>query len=341
MPSHLIDYINRPLKIGTKTIPNRLILAPMTYLGHVAFRQMLMELGGCGLMYSEMCSAGRVPTENRRVSSYFRWCDAETGHLAVQILGADPAKMADAARRIADEGLFGVDINLGCTVKAVCRFQQGAGILKEPAKAVALVRRVREAVRCPVTVKFRTGWEDNPAIPVDLARRLEDAGADLLTFHPRVAPDRRNRPPRWEYIGLVKQAVSIPVLGNGNVFSADDCLKMMESTGCDGVALGRIAVARPWVFEQWLRGVDEFSVNTCRRVALRLLTLTQTHFDGVRALRRYKRYAAYLSANFVFGNSLFNRLRNAPDLATIEGMLNRFFEQNPTSLRQPNLNLMR
>lgn len=341
MARHLKDYINRPLKIGRKTIPNRLVLAPMTYLGHVAFRQMLMELGGCGLMFSEMCSAGRVPTENRRVSSYFRWCDAETGHLAIQILGADSARMADAARRIEDEGLFGVDINLGCAVKTVCRFEQGAGLLKEPAKAAALVRRVREAVTCPVTVKFRTGWEDDPAIAVDLARRLEDAGADMLTFHPRVAPDRRNRPPRWEYIGMVKQAVSIPVLGNGDVFSVDDCLKMMESTGCDGVALGRIAVARPWVFEQWLRGVDEFPVNTCRQAALRLLALAQTHFDGVRALRRYKRYAAYLSANFVFGNSLFNRLRNAPDLATTEDVLIQFFDQDPPPLQQPNLNLMR
>jgi nifR3 family TIM-barrel protein len=341
MALHLKDYINRPLTIGTKTISNRLALAPMTYLGHVAFRQMLMELGGCGLMFSEMCSAGRIPTENPRVSSYFRWRDEEVGHLSVQILGAEPARMAAAARRIENEGLFGVDINLGCAVKSVCRFEQGAGLLKEPAKAVVLVRRVREAVSCPVTVKFRTGWEDDPAIPVDLARRLEDAGADMLTFHPRVAPDRRNRPPRWEYIGMVKQAVSIPVLGNGDVFSADDCLKMMETTGCDGVALGRVAVARPWIFDQWSRGGDDYSAQTCRRAALRLLALTRTHFDGVRALRRYKRYAAYLSANFVFGNSLFNRLRNAPDLATIEDTLNQFLDKDPKPLQQPNLNLMR
>jgi tRNA-dihydrouridine synthase B len=341
MPSNLKDLLNRPLSIGTKIIPNRLVLAPMTYLGHVAFRRLLMELGGCGLMYSEMCSAGRIPTENPRVSSYFRWRDEETGCLSIQVLGTAPSQMADAARRIEGEGLFGVDINLGCAVKSVCRFQQGAGLLREPARAVQLVRRVRKAVRFPVTVKFRTGWEDDPAIPVDLARRLEDAGADLLTYHPRVAPDRRNRPPRWAYIGMVKHAVSIPVLGNGDVFTADDCRKMMETTGCDGVALGRIAIARPWVFDQWTQGKDDFSIDICGGTALRLLNLTRAHFDGVRALRRYKRYAAYLSANFVFGNSLFNRLRNASDLETIEGILIHFFEKDPKILQQPNLNLMR
>jgi tRNA-dihydrouridine synthase len=256
-------------------------------------------------------------------------------------MGAESDKMVDAARRIEDEGLFGVDINLGCSVKSVCRFQQGAGLLREPAKAGALVRRVRKAVKCPVTVKFRTGWEDNPAIPVELARRLEDAGADLLTFHPRGAPDRRNRPARWEYIEMVKQAVSIPVLGNGDVFSADDCRKMMETTGCDGVALGRIAIARPWVFDQWVHGKDGVPIHVCRWTALRLLDLIRTYFDGVRAIRRYKRYAAYLSANFVFGNSLFNRLRNALDMETIENVVHHFFEQNPKTLKQPNLNLMR
>ncbi|MBI5894957.1 MAG: tRNA-dihydrouridine synthase family protein, partial [Desulfobacterales bacterium] len=246
--------ISRPLTIGRRTIAGRLVLAPMTLLGHVAFRHLLDELGGCALMFSEMCSGARIPTENRHTSSYFRWRDEEAGRLAIQILGSDGGRMAAAARRIEAEGLFGVDINLGCAVKEICKFNQGAALLKEPAAAAGLVRQVRQAVQCPLMVKFRTGWQDDPAIPVDLARRLEDAGADALTFHPRVAPDVRTRPARWEYIALVKAAVSIPVFGNGDVFDAQDCLKMLTTTGCDGVALGRLGIARPWSFAHWAGG---------------------------------------------------------------------------------------
>jgi nifR3 family TIM-barrel protein len=317
------------------------MLAPMTYLGHVAFRQVLAKLGGCGLMISEMCSAARIPTENPKVSSYFRWREAEAGDLVIQILGSDPAKMADAARRVEAEGLFGVDINLGCSVTSVCKHGQGAGLLKSPKAALAIVGQVRQAVQCPVSVKFRTGWVDDSALSVDLARRLEDAGVDMLIFHPRVAPDRRNRPPKWEYIGLVKTAVSIPVIGNGDVFTATDCFKMIESTGCDGVALGRIAVARPWVFAQWARGEDDFPTSLCHQTALDLIQCAREHFDNTRALRRCKRYLIYLAANFVFGNSIYNRLRHAPDFETLINLMNDIFATDPRPLLQPNLNLMR
>ena len=340
MTTELARRLNQPLVIGNKTIANRLVLAPMTDLGHVAYRQLLDELGGCGLMFSEMCSAGRIPQENRQRSACFRWRDAEAGSLVVQIVGSDAAKMIRAAQRIEAEGFFGVDINLGCAVKTVCRYNQGAALLRDPQTAAALVAQVRKAVKCPLTVKFRTGWQDDPRIPVALARRLEQAGADALTFHPRVAPDRRTRPPRWEYIGRVKEAVSIPVVGNGNVFDAGDCLKMLQTTGCDGVALGRLAIARPWVFAQWTQDVmppPGIYLNT----ALRLARLLQIHFEPVRALRRFKRYAGYLAANLVFGNSLYNRLRNAADFAMVEAVLEDFLGRDLQQLTRPNLNFLK
>jgi nifR3 family TIM-barrel protein len=340
MKDPLSALLSRPLNIGDKTIANRLILAPMTFLGHVAFRQVLDELGGCGLMYSEMCSAGRIPQEDRRTSPYFRWRDEEAGHLAIQIVGNKPRRMALAAQRIEAEGLWGVDINMGCSASAICKHDLGAALLKDTAAALELVRQVRGAVNCPLTVKFRTGWQDDPRMPVEFARRLEDAGVDAVTFHPRVAPDRRNRPPRWEYIGLVKEAVSIPVFGNGDVFNADDCLKMIRSTGCDGVALGRMAIARPWVFSQWTQRLDP-SPSMCEQVALRLCRLLQQYYDPQSALRRFKRYAAYLSSIFVYGNSLYNRLRNADQFNTIESVLNDFFSKAPQQLKRPNMNFMR
>jgi len=340
MTAELATLLDRPLKIGIRTIPNRLVLAPMTFLGHVAYRQLLDELGGCGLFFSEMCSAGRVPQEDRRSSPYFCWRDAEADHLAIQIVGNKPERMALAAQRIQAEGLWGVDINLGCSTTAICRHNLGAALLKDSRVAIDLVSRVRKAVTCPVTVKFRTGWRDDPLLPVDFARRLEDAGVDALTFHPRVAPDRRNRPARWEYIGRVKEAVAIPVFGNGDVFDAEDCLRMMRTTGCDGVALGRIAIARPWLFRQWVQGTDP-PPSLYKDASLRLSALLQKYFDFKSALRRFRRYAPYLASNFAFGNSLFNRLRNAADFGAIEDALEDFFRNDPPLRRRPNLNFLR
>jgi nifR3 family TIM-barrel protein len=340
MLTELQKRLNTPLQIGRRTIPGRLVLAPMTFLGHLAYREVLAELGGCGLMFSEMCSAGRVPTEDRTASAYFRWRDQEAQTLSIQIVGNRPERMALAAKRIESEGLWGVDINLGCATRAVCKYDQGAALLKNAKAAAALVQCVRRAVKCPLTVKFRTGWEDNPTIPVDIARRLEDVGVDALTFHPRVAPDRRNRPPKWEYIARVKQAVSIPVFGNGNVFDAADCLNMLQTTGCDGVALGRLAIARPWLFAQWTLGkVPPPAVGKC--IALRLALLVQRYFDPQSALRRFKRYSVYLAANYTYGNSLYNRLRNAADFSAVDGILRRFFDAQPRQLQRPNLNFMR
>jgi tRNA-dihydrouridine synthase B len=337
MTTELSILLNRPLQIGAKTISNRLVLAPMTFLGHVAFRQALTELGGCGLMFSEMCSAGRIPQEDRHNSPYFRWRDSEADQLAIQIVGNKSRRMALAAQRIESEGLWGVDINLGCATKAICKHNLGAALLRDTHATLNLVSKVRQAVACPVTVKFRTGWEDDPQIPIDFARQLEDVGVDALTFHPRVAPDRRNRPARWEYIGLVKQVVSIPVFGNGDVFDARDCLKMLQTTGCDGVALGRIAIAKPWLFAQWTTDLQP-SEDACKDVALRLCRLLPQYFDPKGALRRFKRYAGYLAANFTYGNALYNRLRNAENFETIESVLYEFFRKGPKELMRPNMN---
>jgi tRNA-dihydrouridine synthase len=163
--------------------------------------------------------------------------------------------MAAAAQRIETEGFFGIDINFGCSDVSICRQSCGAAILKAPDLAAKIVAAIRKSVSIPLFVKFRTGWKDDPQAAVDLAKRFEDAGADALTYHPRVAPDRRSRPPKWEYIGMVKQTVSIPVFGNGNVFDQQDCWNMLQTTGCDGVAIGRMAIARPWLFAEWSDGL--------------------------------------------------------------------------------------
>jgi nifR3 family TIM-barrel protein len=309
----------------------------MTFLGHVAFRELVAEFGGVGLLWTEMCSSRGLPVENPRVSAYFRWREKELPVLVCQLLGADALQMAEAACRVEREGFFGVDLNFGCSVGAICKRHGGAALLKTPDRAAAIVKAVRAAVAIPLFVKYRTGWSDSPDAAVDLAKRFEQAGADALVFHPRVAPDRRSRPPRWDYIGRVKAAVSIPVFGNGNVFSAEDCLALLEQADCDGVSLGRIAVARPWCFAQWSAGYVP-GPDIHRKTALRLADLMERHFDPDQALRRYKKFAMYFSANFAFGHTLFTRLRNAADMARIRRELSAFFDSRPKIHSRPNLN---
>lgn len=337
MESDLSARLNRPLTIGGTTIDSRLALAPMTLLGHIAFRELLAGFGGYGLLFGEMCSAKRIPGEARTGSPYFSWREVERQHLVMQIFGADPTAMATAARIIEEKGLYGVDLNFGCSVAPICKQCCGAALLKTPDQAARIVEAVRRAITIPLFVKFRTGWSDDPAIPVDMARRFASAGADALTFHPRVAPDRRSRPPRWEYITRVKNAVTIPVFGNGDVFDETDCLRMLKTTGCDGVAIGRMAIARPWLMAQ-MAGLLSPDAGIYRRTAFAMLDLMERYFDDRRALRRYKKFALYFSANFKFAHSFFKRIGNARDLVTVKGELEAFFSGNPETMTRPNMN---
>ena len=334
---NLAEYLRQPLKIGNKSIEKRLILAPLTFLGNIAFRELVSRYGGYGLLYSEMCSAKTVPHENRFVSLCFRWRDEERSRLVCQIFGADPLEMANAARRIENEGLFGVDMNFGCSNSTICRRHCGAALLKNPDLAAAIVAEVRRAVSFPLTVKFRTGWQDDSEIAVHLATRFEDAGADALIFHPRVAPDRRSRPPKWAYIGRVKQAVNIPVFGNGDVFDRDDCRRMIIETGCDGVAIGRMAVARPWIFAELTENLQP-DPEMFADAAIQLARLLEIHFDPVAAIRRFKRFAFYFSANFRFGHSLYSKILKTGNLKEVAPVLKRFFEKTPDVAARPNMN---
>lgn len=333
----LAELLNRPLRIGDRTLTKRLVFAPMTFLGHVAFRELLSGFGGYGLLFTEMCSAKTIPTENRWVSRRFRWRNAELPRLVCQIVGRDPERMAAAARRIEAEGFFGVDLNFGCSAATICRQHGGAAVLRTPDLAGRIVEEVRRSVRIPLTVKFRTGWEDDPAAAVRLGRRIEAAGADAVTFHPRVAPDRRARAPKWEYIGQLKQALRIPVFGNGNVFDADGCLRMLRQTGCDGVAIGRIAIARPWTFAEWSDGIAP-GPEIFEKTAGRLLKLTAGHFEENEAVRRFRKFIFYFAANYRFGHALYRRVQSCRGLSAVQGALDGFFAGSPELASAPNMN---
>ncbi|MFW5908558.1 MAG: tRNA dihydrouridine synthase [Desulfosalsimonas sp.] len=332
-------HVNQGVCIRGQKVAPALLLAPMAGFTHVAFRELVAEYGGFGLMFTEMCSAKALPSENPTVSPVFRWRDAELSFLFCQIFGSEPATMARAARRIEAEGFCGVDINMGCSVAAICKQGAGAALLKNQEKALAIVTAVRQSVSIPVTVKFRTGWSNSPGPAVDLAAGMAEAGADALIFHPRVAPDRRLRPPKWDYIKAVKQAVDIPVFGNGEVFSENDCVRMIETTGCDGTAIGRMALARPWIFAQWTKGFEpEYGIY--KNCAHRMLKLLEKHFEPVNALRRYKKWIGYFAANFKYGHSFAGLVRRAEDSAGARHAVDAFFHDAPPLNTTPNMNLL-
>ncbi len=334
----LSERLNRPLSIAGKPVANRLWLAPMAGLGHIAYRELLDLYGGCGLMFSEMCSAKAVPMENRRVSPVFRWRDEELSHLVCQIVGATPEEMVPAARRIEDEGFFGIDINMGCSVSGIVKRNSGAALLREPEAALAVVDAVRKEVDIPLFVKFRTGWTKDVAPAEKLAKQFESAGVDCLVFHPRVAPDKRTRPPVIDNIRAIKEAVSIPVFGNGDVVLPEECSRMLDVTGCDGVSVGRMAMARPWLFAEWTQGFVPGD-NIFQEYALHFADLLEQYYDPTRALKRYKLFTVYFAANFTFGHGIQSKFLAAKSMDDVRAAAREHLRPGLQLTRRPNMNM--
>jgi nifR3 family TIM-barrel protein len=334
----LAEFLNRPVTVGTRRLEGRLVLAPMARLGNVAFRELLSKYGGAALMFTEMTSSQSVPGGKGSVEGIV-WRHGEQHSLACQLFGNDPDAVARAARWIEEWRFFGVDINFGCSVASICKKGCGAALLREPELAGRIVTAVRRAVSIPLFVKFRTGWKDDPYGAVEMARRFEDAGADALTFHPGAAPGIRTRPPRWGYIRLVKEAVRIPVLGNGNVFNRHDCMKMIEETECDGVSLGRGALLKPWAFAEW-RGLLDPESSVYKDAALDFARLAVRHFGEDAALRRFLQFARYYVANFKFGHDLAARLSRAQTINEAVQEIEGFFREPVEIFDSPNSALL-
>ncbi len=337
-PQKLSGFLNRTIQIKTRTISPAIVLAPMAGLGHIATRHLISKYGGFGLLFTGMCSANALPHENRDVSLVFRWRNEELPHLVCQIFGSEPDVMARAAQRIEKEGFFGVDLNFGCSVAAICKKGAGAALLKDPLRCSQIVSTVRQAVDIPLFVKFRTGWEDNRQYAADMARRFEDAGADALTFHPRVAPDRRSRSPKWEVIKDVQDAVDIPVFGNGNLFEAQDGLRMFEQTKCNGLSVGRMAIARPWLFAQWSNQFqpDDSIFYSAPKSYLELLS---EYYNDFFSLKFFKKYLPYYCANFKFGHEILKKMSASKSMEEAGDKLNAVFENLPQVSSRPNLHL--
>ena len=319
----------KPFFIKNLKVDPPLILAPMSGLTHTALRQLVAEIGGCGLFYTEMLSARSLPFEEPNASPWLR-STAHERPLVYQLLVSHPEEVAAAVEKIESCGADGLDLNMGCTTALIAKRGGGITLMKEPKMAQAIVRASRKATDLPLTVKIRLGWTMNWDGLRDFCLMLQDNGVDAICLHPRLKQDRLKRPARWEFIGRIKGHLHIPVIGNGDVTSPQAAMRMFELTGCDGVMLGRAAVQSPWLFRQIANSHSpDLYHNHFPNPAEtfnRFISLLQTSLEPHYTLPLLKRFTFYFSQNYAFGHTLWRLVHKADSLATATSVANEFFQ---------------
>jgi tRNA-dihydrouridine synthase B len=236
------------LQIGPVVLENSVVLAPMAGITDAPFRRIVKRFGP-GLLCGEMVSATALHYQSGKSRQLITVNPAERP-ISIQIFGSEPAIMAEAARMVADQGADVVDINMGCPVPKVVKNGEGAALLNNLPLAARIIRSVVNSVVVPVTVKFRLGWDEEHLVAVTLARIAASEGAAAVAVHGRTRNQFYQGKADWEQIGLVKQQVTIPVIGNGDIDSPQAARAMVAATGCDGVMVGQAALGRPWLFAQ-------------------------------------------------------------------------------------------
>ncbi len=237
------------MKIGSIDLAPPFALAPMAGMTDTAFRRLVKRNGGCGLVVSEMVSSEGLVRGIDRTLEYAEYTEEERP-VSIQIFGGDPEKMAAAAQIVEGMGADIVDVNMGCPVPKIAKHNAGCSLMREPAHAADVVRAMSRAVRIPVTVKMRAGWDANEINAPDLARRMEDAGAAAVAVHGRTAAQSYSGQSDWDLIAVVASDISIPVFGSGDCVDPEQIVQRLRGSRVGGILVGRGALRNPWIFEQ-------------------------------------------------------------------------------------------
>jgi len=238
------------VRLGNVLVAPATVLAPMAGVTDTVFRRFIRNLGGCGLIMTEFTSAdGVLRKKDQKAKRYLHFYEDEHP-ISAQLFGSDPKVMAEAARMVEGLGFDLVDLNLGCPAKKVVKCNGGSGLLRDLPAIGRIFEAVRAAVTIPFTVKFRAGWSDDEIVCVELARMAESCGLAAVALHARTREQGYSGNARWEWIAAIKDAVKIPVIGNGDIRTPEDACAMVTQTGCDAVMIGRMAPSNPWIFRQ-------------------------------------------------------------------------------------------